>query len=115
MDPAKAEQIFPIIFTLWVLFGVGFAAFFYFNRNAALKRRVLTPCLTAQGLLFLGFAVYLGTPKQFLLIAVPGVFLITLINIRAIRFCDACGRTLHNQSLFSPPKFCSKCGASLQR
>ena len=115
MDPKAAPQLFPAFFAIWAMLGVGSAVFFSLNRNAALKKRVLPPFLIFTGVLFLGFVFYTGAPKDFLYIAVPMVALIMLLNMRTIRFCDACGRTLYNQNLFSPPKFCSKCGASLKQ
>ena len=76
---------------------------------------MLPPFLVFTGALFLGFVFYIGALNEFLCVAVPMVALITWLNIRAIRFCDACGRTLHNQNPFSLPTFCSKCGAPLRQ
>jgi len=118
VSPSRVESpmnsIFPIFFVVWVFLSIGSALFFLLNRNAPLKRRVLPPFLISTGVIFIGFVWLSGAPPAFLLIAVPGVALISFLNIRCIKFCDACGRTIHNQNPFSPSKFCSKCGAPIQ-
>jgi hypothetical protein len=114
MNP-NAGSVFPIFFVVWALLCAGSAAFFFLNRNAALKRKVLPPFLVFTGALFLGFVFYIGALNEFFYVAVPMVALITWLNVRASRFCDACGRTLHNQNPLSLPRFCSKCGAPLRQ
>jgi hypothetical protein len=113
MDPEKTQGVFLVFFAVWALLCLGSAGFFLFNRNASLKRRVLPPLLIFTGLVFLGFMLLMCFPPEVFTVAVPMIVLITLLNMRAIRFCDACGRTLHSQNPFSAPKFCSKCGAQL--
>jgi uncharacterized protein (DUF983 family) len=52
-------------------------------------------------------------PAEAFYLAVPAVILISLLNIRATKFCDSCGKMVMNQNVLSPPKYCSKCGAEL--
>jgi rRNA maturation endonuclease Nob1 len=57
----------------------------------------------------------MGIPASDFTFIIPFVALITFINLRVMKFCNACGRTVMNQNPFSPPKFCSKCGAALDK
>jgi hypothetical protein len=63
---------------------------------------------------FLGFLFLMDVPREMFVVAVPIIAVTTLLNMRVIRFCDACGRTLHSQNPFSVPRFCSKCGAPIK-
>ena len=113
MQPGQPDDIFLIFFATWVVLGVLSFAFFTFNRNAALKRKVWTPFVVATALIFVGFIWLVGAPSQVLYVAGPAVALITMLNIRTTRFCDSCGRTIFAQNPFSRPEFCHKCGAKL--
>jgi hypothetical protein len=111
----EPEQIFPIFFGVWVVLGISASAFFFFNRNAALKRKIHPPFTIFVGILFLGFCALMGFAREpfFFIVMLPMVALITFLNIRNIRFCDAFGRTIFTQNPFSRPRFCAKCGADL--
>ena len=41
------------------------------------------------------------------------IVLITFLNVKLTRFCDACGETVQARRAFVPAKFCPKCGAPL--
>ena len=114
METIFNAQAFPLFAVAWAALSVAGAAFFLLNRDAALKRKMMLPFMLVAVALFLGFAVYVGAPNEFLLLAVPLSVLIIALNLRTIRFCDACGRTVSGQNPFAPAKFCSKCGASLE-
>jgi len=111
---AQAQQVFPIFIGVWILLGAGSAAFFLLNNNAALKRKILPPFAIGVNVLFLGFIVLMGFPLKALLVMGPVAAVIAVLNIRATKFCDACGKTLMNQNPFSPAKYCSRCGAELK-
>jgi hypothetical protein len=42
------------------------------------------------------------------------VAVIAFLNIRAVRFCDTCGKMVRQLGIFSRAEFCSKCGAKLK-
>jgi hypothetical protein len=113
---AQAERVFPIFIGVWVVLGIASAAFFFLNNNAALKRKVHPPFVIGVSILFLGFVLLMGTPRDpfFYCFFVPGIVLITLMNLRNVKFCNTCGKTLINQNPFASPRFCSRCGASLE-
>ena len=111
---AQAQQVFPIFIGVWILLGAGFGAFFLLNNNAALKRTMFPPFVIGVNILFLGFIALMGFPLKVLLVMGPVVAVIAFLNLRATKFCDACGKTLMNQNPFSPAKYCSRCGAELK-
>lgn len=109
----QIQRVFPIFFGVWIVLGLISAGFFFFNNNAALKRKVFPPFVIGVGVLFLAFVALMGFPAGMFFIIVPAIVLITFLNLRSTRFCNACGKTLINQNFLSAPKFCSKCGAAL--
>jgi hypothetical protein len=110
---AQAERVFPVFIGVWAVLGIFSAGFFLLNNNATLKRKVWPPFVIGVGVLFLGFVALMGFPLEMLFIMAPAVVLITFLNLRSVKFCNACGKTLMSQNPLTPPKYCSRCGASL--
>jgi hypothetical protein len=110
MQPGNADQVFPIFFGVWVVLGLFSGAFFFFGKNAGLKRKVWPPFAIATSILFVGFAWAMGFPSEVFTVMIPVVALITFLNLRSVKFCDACGKTTVSQNPFSSSEFCSKCG-----
>lgn len=108
----EIPEIFPVFFGVWVVLGL-FSVAFFLNKNAPLKRKVWPPFIIATGLLFIGFTLAMGIPRHMLGIIVPAVALITILNLRAVQFCNSCGATIMSQNPFVKAAFCSKCGAKL--
>jgi hypothetical protein len=108
---AFQNRIAFIFVVVWIVLGLLSAGIFFFNRDAKLKRRLWGPFVILAGVLFTGFTWLMGAP---ILFVGPAVLAITLLNLRSVKFCDACGRTIHSPNPFSPASFCSKCGAELK-
>jgi hypothetical protein len=89
MPVAADDQMFAIFFAVWVVLGIGSAAFFFFSKDASLKRKVWTPFAVGAGALFLGFVWLMGFPAEQMYVAVPVVALITFVNLRTVQFCDS--------------------------
>lgn len=113
MPLGNPNQVFPVFLGVWVVLGLFSAAFFFLGKNASLKRKVWPPFTIATAILFVGFVWAMGFPSQVFFIMIPAVALITFLNLRSVKFCDACGKTIMSQNPFSRPEFCSKCGAKL--
>jgi len=111
----NSNQIFPIFFGVWVALGLSSAGFFLFSKNAKLKRKVWPPLVVVTSVMFIGFAWVMGMPVNTFYLMLPAVALITLLNLRAARFCVSCGATIMSQNPFSKPAFCHKCGAKLDQ
>jgi hypothetical protein len=99
----------------WVIMAVFSFAFFQFNRNAALKKRVFPIAVGVTSVLFMAFIAWMTKLQSPLVFVMLGaVVLIAVINIRTTKFCESCGRTLIKQPLFSKTKYCPKCGAEMK-
>lgn len=106
-----------VAFTVpWAILGLSSFLFFHFNRNAALKRRVWPAFIVTIGIIFAGFVFHVmgHQQPQVLYFMVPAIILISFLNIRTTLFCDACGKTLYRQPIFSRARFCPHCGAELK-
>jgi hypothetical protein len=104
--------ILPFIL-VWVALAIAGGVFFMTNRDAALKRRVYPAFMIGAALLFLAFITFGARMGSTVLIAIPFVALVVVMNLRQVRFCDACGRTVQGSNPLVPPKFCPGCGAPL--
>ena len=101
----------PLFFALWAAGVAVGMAFSHFNRNAALKRRLLLPFQVVMMLLFITFVWILGTPPGSLIAIIPMVLILYAVN-RTTRFCDACGQTVP-AAMFRPAETCPRCGEAL--
>ena len=82
---------FVVFVLVWGLLGLASFLFFHFNRNAALKRRILPPFVIIVGAMFLGVVYYfigwqLPTTARVVDIACgKGEFLIRLVEAYGVR------------------------------
>ncbi|PNG24970.1 zinc ribbon domain-containing protein [Methylocella silvestris] len=108
------EAIFLLFLAAWAGF-----LFFSFSRNAALKRRWFALYVAALGLVLGGVATFAAARSrtmESLIVVFPALALWGFLTVRQIRFCDACGASVHRLgALRDPPKSCPKCGAPLER
>lgn len=108
------SELLPDLMALaFFVTGISVMLFLQFNKNAALKRRVLRWSLVLMAPLVFGFFWAANAPLPVILLLIPGWAFIAFVNLRNIRFCDACGRTLVSYNLIFRQKFCSNCGKSL--
>lgn len=108
---SPADGSAPLFFVFFATAGAG-GLFFLLSRNAPLKRRLWPAWIVLVVLTFLAFAWGLVGPAAPLLLLVP-VAVIIFLNLRNVRFCDACGLTVFNAGPFSRAKFCPGCGSAL--
>ncbi len=99
---------------LWIALGVTGFLLFFVSKNVELKKRYYRWYAIGAGTLFAFFIIMAGMPIMGLLIFLPFVALITYLNLRGIKFCSSCGRTIMNQAWFSKVNYCSSCGAKLE-
>jgi hypothetical protein len=92
----------------------GVWSFFWFSRNARLKRRLWPAYGIVGAVVILLFLWFMGIPNELLYLAVPVFMIGALINLRAVKFCGSCGATV---SAFRIPqaRFCPECGSSLEQ
>ena len=107
------EPVALAIFGVLIVLALVSNSIFFFSRNARLKRRLLGPIGFCTGLLLLAWTWLAGFPVTMLVFVALAVPAMILLNRRALRFCDACGRTVMSPTIIFPPEHCSNCGKSL--
>lgn len=90
-------------------------AFFWFSKNAALKRRLLPYIGIVFVCLTLGLLLESGFPTNSLYVFAPFILLVVGISLRTFQFCDSCGATVRSGAFSQRPAYCPKCGASMQQ
>jgi hypothetical protein len=113
MELHPHPEIWPWFFGLWLMLGIASVWFMYLDKNIARKKRLLPVFIVGTGVIFIAFTfVIMGDLKAMALI-VPAVALITFLNLRIIKICGACGKTIHSGMWFTKAEYCPKCGARL--
>jgi hypothetical protein len=107
-------EITPWFFTTWIVLGIADLLFLYLDRNVARKKRLLPFFIIGSGALFIIFVFLISGNFGVLAFMLPAVVLISFLNLRMIRVCSACGRTIHSGMWFTRAEYCSKCGARLE-
>jgi len=110
----NSDEIFLIFFSAGVVLGIISLIIFFVGKDAQLKRKLWKPFVIGTGALFLGFVYLMGVSGEAFYIMASAVILISFLNIRTTKFCDACGKKIINKNSFVKPEFCSKCGEKLQ-
>jgi hypothetical protein len=107
-------EIAPWFFGTWIVLGIASVWFIYLDRNVARKKRLLPVFIIGVGVLFVIFVFLMSGDLGVLAFMVPAVVVISFLNLRMIRVCSACGRTIHSGMWFTKAEYCSKCGARLE-
>ena len=109
-DPKSVQNLFLAVWMLLVIGGL----IFYRTASPAAKQKWQMPLSVFGGLVFLGFSTWIGGRSSFMFLALP-VAAIIWLNSRTIRYCQRCGTVARNPYIYPLPKFCQKCGASLDK
>jgi hypothetical protein len=99
-------------FVFWPFFGIYLVVIL--SKNAKPKRSLFPISLIGIAGIFIATVWEISPlgPRALLLAPVlAGLFFLLL---RAVRFCDKCGKTVAGAP-FSRPRFCSACGAPLDK
>ncbi len=109
---SEINQTHLILIVTWVLACALGTLFFIFNKNAKLKRKVWPVVAIGVGIAFIAMGYFMGILSR-LPLMVPMVIIITFFNIRSMKFCDNCGKTISHKALFSKLEYCPKCGSKM--
>ncbi|MEW6094883.1 MAG: hypothetical protein AB1531_13060 [Chloroflexota bacterium] len=113
MDKIR-EIALVISISLYVVLGLAGWIVFLINDDVAFKKRYFPWYGISMGILFGIFIIATGMMDFVgLVVSLSAIALITFMNIRMIKFCDSCGKTIINKALFSRVNYCSHCGAKL--
>jgi len=111
MTPETKFIVFVVTWAVLALVGY----FLYRGKTADFKRRIHPRWIGFVGFMFTLFIVWIVPSWLTLAIIVPAVFLMYFLQLKLIKFCDSCGKTLTNSNWFTPMQFCQKCGANLNK
>jgi hypothetical protein len=106
-------EITPWFFATWIVLGIWGLWSTYIDKNIARKKRLLPVSIVGSGALFVIFVFLISGDLRVLAFMVPAVVLITFLNLRMIKVCPTCGRTIHSGMWFTRAEYCSKCGGRL--
>lgn len=91
----KFLSILPdLIGIVLFVIGVSVMLLLQISNNAPLKRKLFRWSLTLMTPLAIAFFWAANAPLPMILIMIPGIALIIFMNLRMIKFCDSCGKTL---------------------
>jgi hypothetical protein len=110
---APHPEITPWFFGTWIVLGILGMWSSYFDKNVTRKKRLLPIFIIGSGALFVIFVFLISGDLRVLAFTLPAVALICVLNLRMIRVCSACGRTIQSGMWFTKAEYCSKCGARL--
>lgn len=85
----------------------------YLDKDIPRKKRLLPVLTIGTGVIFLTFTFLMMPAANVMALAVPAVALITWLNLRNIKICSTCGRTIQTGVWFTSAEYCPKCGARL--
>src|SRR2546430_334742 len=114
MDVERLLRVFQIFFKVLVILIVSSTAFFYLNKNTALKRTVWPLVVVTTGAMFFGFLWLMGIALPLRLMGSAAIVLSIAINLRSIRFCDSCSAMSRSPNPLVQATVCSKCGTELK-
>ncbi|MEL4890495.1 hypothetical protein PQU63_03615 [Xanthomonas protegens] len=115
LTPQQLNDLYPYLFGFWAAIGLVALAFFNFNKNAPLKRRVFIVASIATDVMLLVFFWVADAPPLFLAAAVGFMAYGLWQTIHLIRFCDACAALNAPQGHRQARTECRKCGAALAK
>jgi hypothetical protein len=107
-------EIAPWFIATWIVLGIVGLWNMYLDRDVARKKRLLPVFIIGSGALFVMFVFLIRGNFRILAFMIPAVVLISLLNLRMIRVCSACGSTIQSGMWFTRAEYCSKCGARLE-
>ena len=107
------DEIFPFFIATWIVLGISGLILFNKNRDLQFKKKWFPKFIILIGTLFTFFVWLMGATLEAFYLLIPGVILISFLNIRLTKFCSTCGKMMYNYFWFTKMKYCSKCGAEL--
>lgn len=105
-------EVFVWFLGTWIALAL-ISVLLHFSRDVKRKKRLLPVFTVSVGVLFSIFVLIMSGEPKTVLFVVPATALITFMNLRLIKVCESCGRTVYNNVWYSKMEFCSKCGAKL--
>ena len=107
-------EIAPWFFGVWIALAIVGLWVTYLDKNVARKKRLIPVFTVGAGVIFAVFTLLMmGSDLRMMAFVIPAVALITFLNLRQIRVCSACGKTIHSGMWFAKAHYCPRCGGRL--
>ena len=100
---------FLVFSVVWIVLAVT-NGWLLLRASLAVKRKWTPRLVIGVGVLFLGFVVWAGAAVTVVAGATLVVALITLLNLKSIKFCSGCGAYFFHFGRVSKDSYCMKCG-----
>jgi hypothetical protein len=100
---------FLVFSVVWIVLAVT-NGWLLLRASLAVKRKWTPPLVIGVGVLFLGFVVWAGAAVTVAAGATLLVAIITLLNLKSIKFCSGCGAYFFHFGRVSKDSYCMKCG-----
>ncbi|MBD9437661.1 hypothetical protein IB223_16310 [Pseudoxanthomonas sp. PXM03] len=113
LSPEQLGTIFPYFIAFWVAVALAALAFFHFNKNGPLKRKLFLILTIVADIALLGFIWVSGAPLPFLAVVAAFMVFGAWQAVRFTRFCGKCGANNFPQRPFQSRTECKKCGDHL--
>jgi hypothetical protein len=107
-------EIGALFIAVWVALGIVGVWLTYLDRNIARKKRLLPIFIVGSGVIFTLFTLFLTGDLRTMALVIPAVTLIIFLNLRQIKVCPTCGKTIHSGMWFTKAEYCPKCGGRLE-
>ena len=107
-------EIAPLFIATWVVLGIAGIWLMFIDKNVARKKRLLPVFIIGSGAAFVFFVFLMTADLRVLAFVLPAAVLISFLNLRIIKICSRCGRTIQSGMWFAKAEYCSKCGAKLE-
>lgn len=106
-------DILPLFIMTWVVLGIAGIWLMFVDKNVPRKKRLLPIFIIGTGAAFVAFVFLITGDLHVLAVVLPAAVLISFLNLRMIKVCSSCGRTIQSGMWFTKAEYCSKCGAKL--
>jgi hypothetical protein len=106
-------EIAPLFIATWLILGITGMWLMFIDKNVPRKKRLLPVFIVGSGAAFVIFVFLITADLRVLAFILPATALLSVLNLRMIRICSSCGRTIQSGMWFTKAEYCSKCGARL--
>jgi len=107
-------EIMPFFIATWVVLAIAGVWLAFGDKNIPRRKRLLPVFIFGTGAAFVVFTFLITGDLHVLALVLPAAALISFLNLRMIKICSTCGRTIQTGLWFSKAQYCSKCGAKLE-
>ena len=98
---------------IWIALAIVGLWVTYVDKNIARKKRLLPIFIISSGIIFAVFTLLVVGDLRAMALVVPAVALIIFLNLRQLRVCETCGRTIQSGMWFARARYCPRCGGRM--